>query len=76
MKGLQYIGLIIIAIIISCYADSSTYCSISEAKQTNEELHIVSYLDKKKEMYYNPIVDANYFSFTKSNFFKNEQQKL
>lgn len=67
MKKSSIIGMIIIAIaigvIISTYADSSTYGSFSEAKETQKELHVVGKLDKSKEMVYNPEQDANYFSF-------------
>ncbi|OAQ40717.1 cytochrome C biogenesis protein [Pedobacter psychrophilus] len=67
MKKSSIIGMIIIAIaigvIVSTYADSSTYGSFSEAKETQKELHIVGKLNKSKEMVYNPQQDANYFSF-------------
>ena len=67
MKKSSIIGMIIIAIaigvIISTYADSSTYGSFSEAQETKKELHVVGKLDKSKEMVYNPEQDANYFSF-------------
>ncbi|WP_346429759.1 cytochrome c maturation protein CcmE [Daejeonella sp. H1SJ63] len=67
MKRSSILSLILIAFaigfIISIYTDSSTYASIKEAKETENELHIVGHLIKEKEMYYNPIKDANYFSF-------------
>ncbi len=67
MKKSSIIGMIIIAlaigVIISTYADSSTYGSFSDAKNTNKELHVVGTLDKTKELVYNPQQDANYFSF-------------
>jgi cytochrome c-type biogenesis protein CcmE len=67
MKKSSIIGMIIIAIaigvIVSTYADSSTYGSFSEAQETQKELHVVGKLVKNKEMVYNPEVDANYFSF-------------
>ena len=67
MKKSSIIGMIIIAIaigvIISTYADSSTYGSFSDAQETQKELHVVGKLVKNKEMVYNPEVDANYFSF-------------
>jgi cytochrome c-type biogenesis protein CcmE len=67
MKKSSIIGMIIIAVaigvIISSYADSSTYGSFSEAQDSQKELHIVGKLMKGKEMVYNPQVDANYFSF-------------
>lgn len=67
MKKSSIIGMIIIAlaigVIVSTYADSSTYGSFSEAKETKKELHVVGKLDMSKEMFYNPQQDANYFSF-------------
>ncbi|MXV51547.1 cytochrome c maturation protein CcmE [Pedobacter sp. HMF7647] len=67
MKKSSIIGIIIIAIaigvIISTYADSSTYGNFSQAKETQSELHVVGHLDKGKEMIYNPKQDANYFAF-------------
>ncbi|HEX7365613.1 MAG TPA: cytochrome c maturation protein CcmE [Pelobium sp.] len=67
MKKSSIIGLVIIAlaigVIISTYADSSTYGSFAEAIKTKKELHVVGKLDKTKEMSYDPQKDANYFSF-------------
>ncbi|RKD13713.1 cytochrome C biogenesis protein [Pelobium manganitolerans] len=67
MKKSSIIGMIIIAIaigaIISTYADSSTYGTFSEAKETSKELHVVGKLDTTKAMFYDPEKDANYFSF-------------
>ena len=67
MKKSSIIGIIIIAIaigvIISTYADSSTYGTFTEAKETQDELHVVGKLDKSKELIYNPQKDANYFAF-------------
>jgi cytochrome c-type biogenesis protein CcmE len=67
MKKSSIIGMIIIAlaigVIISTYADSSTYGSFTDAQETQKELHVVGKLQKSKEMVYNPEVDANYFSF-------------
>lgn len=67
MKKSSIAGLIIIAIaicvIISTYADSSTYGSFSDARETESELHVVGQLNKEKELFYNPQQDANYFSF-------------
>lgn len=67
MKRSSIIGMIIIAVaigvIISAYADSSTYGSFNDAKKTEKELHVVGKLNKSKEMVYNPQQDANYFSF-------------
>ncbi|MES3017619.1 MAG: cytochrome c maturation protein CcmE [Bacteroidota bacterium] len=67
MKKSSIAGMIIIAIaicvIISTYADSSTYGSFTDARETESELHVVGQLNKEKELFYNPIQDANYFSF-------------
>jgi cytochrome c-type biogenesis protein CcmE len=67
MKKSSIAGMIIIAIaicvIISTYADSSTYGSFTDARQTESELHVVGQLNKEKELFYNPTQDANYFSF-------------
>ena len=67
MKKSSIIGIIIIAIaigvIISTYADSSTYGSFTEARATASELHVVGQLNKNKQLIYNPQQDANYFSF-------------
>jgi cytochrome c-type biogenesis protein CcmE len=67
MKKSSIIGMIIIAmaigVIVSTYADSSTYGSFTDAQETQRELHVVGKLIKNKEMVYNPEVDANYFSF-------------
>lgn len=67
MKKGSIIGIIIIAIaigiIISTYADSSTYASFAVAKSTQSELHIVGKLNKEKALFYNPQKDANYFAF-------------
>lgn len=67
MKKSHIIGIVVIAIaigaIVSTFADSSRYASFSESKETSKEIHIVGKLQKTKEMVYNPVVDANYFSF-------------
>jgi cytochrome c-type biogenesis protein CcmE len=67
MKKSSILGLITIAIaiavIISLYANTSTYGSFSDAKNTNGKLHVIGYLDKQKELYYDAAKDANYFAF-------------
>lgn len=67
MKKSSILGIIAIAvaiaIIISIYADSSTYASFNEAQKTEAELHVVGQLNKDKDLVYDPIKDANYFAF-------------
>jgi cytochrome c-type biogenesis protein CcmE len=67
MKKTHLIGILVIAIaiaaIVSTFSDSSTYANFAESKETNKEIHVVGKLQKEKEMVYNPIQDANYFSF-------------
>ena len=67
MKRSSIIGIIIIAIaigvIISTYADSSTYGSFNDAVETQDELHVVGQLNKERQLIYNPQQNANYFSF-------------
>ncbi|HLT42489.1 MAG TPA: cytochrome c maturation protein CcmE [Sphingobacteriaceae bacterium] len=67
MKKSSILGIVAIAvaiaIIISIYADSSTYASFTEAQKTEAELHVVGQLNKEKDLIYNPIEDANYFAF-------------
>jgi cytochrome c-type biogenesis protein CcmE len=67
MKKSSIIGIIIIAIaigvIVSTYADSSSYGSFNDAKLTETELHVVGQLNKGKQLVYDPQKDANYFAF-------------
>src|SRR5690606_3452488 len=67
MKKSSILGIVAIAvaiaIIISIYADSSTYASFTEAQKTEAELHVVGQLNKEKDLIYNPIENANYFAF-------------
>jgi cytochrome c-type biogenesis protein CcmE len=67
MKKTHLIGILVIAIaiaaIVSTFSDSSSYASFAESKETNKEIHVVGKLQKEKEMVYNPVKDANYFSF-------------
>ncbi len=67
MKKSSIIGILIIALaiamIVVIYADSSTYSTFTEAKEKETELYVVGVLNKEKELYYEPTVDANHFSF-------------
>ncbi len=68
MKKTHIIAIIVIIIsigaIIGTIADSSTYASFSTAMESpGSELHVVGFLDKKKDMKYDPAVNANLFVF-------------
>jgi cytochrome c-type biogenesis protein CcmE len=67
MKRSSILGLVVIAVaiavIISLYSSTSSYGSFSDAKKTENELHVVGHLDKQKELHYDAAKDANYFSF-------------
>jgi cytochrome c-type biogenesis protein CcmE len=67
MKKSSILGLVTIAVaiavIISLYANTSTYGTFNDAKNTNGQLHVIGFLDKQKELYYDAAKDANYFSF-------------
>lgn len=67
MKKSSIILIVIIAIAISMilviYTDSSTYSTFSEAKEKETELYVVGVLNKEKELLYDPVKDANHFSF-------------
>ena len=79
MKRSSIFGLLVIAIaisvIISVYANSSSYGSFNDAVKTSGELHIVGHLNKSKTLFYDATKDANYFSFyMKDN--KGEERKV
>lgn len=67
MKKSSIILIVIIAIaiamIVVIYTDSSTYSTFAEAKEKNTELYVVGVLNKEKDLHYDPITDANHFSF-------------
>ncbi len=52
-----------IAMILVIYTDSSTYSTFAEAKEKNTELYVVGVLNKEKTLNYDPVKDANHFSF-------------
>lgn len=52
-----------IAMILVIYTDSSTYSTFTEAKEKKTELYVVGVLNKEKELMYDPVKDANHFSF-------------
>ena len=68
MKKIHIILIVLIAVaigaILSTYGDASTYENFSvAAKNPGREYHVVGMLNKQKEKYYDPKIDANYFSF-------------
>src|SRR3984885_1341930 len=67
MKKSSIFGLVVIAVaiavIVSIYSGSSTYGSFNDARKNESVLRIVGHLDKQKELYYDAVKDANYFSF-------------
>jgi len=67
MKKSSIILIVIIAVAIAMilviYTDSSTYSTFAEAKEKQTELYVVGVLNKEKELHYNPVEDANHFSF-------------
>ena len=67
MKKSSIILIVIIAVAISMilviYTDSSTYSTFTEAKEKNTELYVVGVLNKGKTLHYDPVKDANHFSF-------------
>lgn len=67
MKKSSIILIVIIAIAIAMilviYTDSSTYATFTEAKEKNTELYVVGVLNKEKKLLYDPVKDANHFSF-------------
>ena len=68
MKTPYIVGIVLVAvlisIIISTYGDASTYVSFSEASERpGREFHVVGTLARDSAMTYDPLQDANYFSF-------------
>ena len=67
MKKSSIILIVIIAIAIAMimviYTDSSTYSTFAEAKEKKTELYVTGVLNKEKELKYDPVKDANHFSF-------------
>ena len=68
MKKIHIIGIVVIALaigmILSTFADSSTYASFTEAtKSPEQEFHVVGKLNKEKPLEYNPEKNANLFGF-------------
>lgn len=67
MKRSHIVGIVLIAVaigvIISTYADTSTYADFTRAGKTGDEIHVVGKLSVDKPLFYDPVKDANYFSF-------------
>ncbi len=67
MKKSSIILIVIIAVAISMilviYTDSSTYSTFTEAKEKQTDLYVVGVLNKEKALHYDPVKDANHFSF-------------
>lgn len=60
---LMVIIAVAIAMILVIYTDSSTYSTFTEAKQKDTELYVVGVLNKEKALEYDPVKDANRFTF-------------
>lgn len=60
---LMVIIAIAIAMILVIYTDSSTYSTFTQAKEKQTELYVVGVLNKEKELEYDPVKDANLFTF-------------
>jgi cytochrome c-type biogenesis protein CcmE len=53
-----------IAVIVSVFGDFSTYETFaSAAKQPGKSYYVIGWLQKDKEMDYDPVKDANHFTF-------------
>lgn len=64
-----------IAVIASMVGDFSTYETFATAKkQEGKEFHVIGMLDRAREMHYDPLKDANYFTFYVKDKSGNEQK--
>lgn len=67
MKKIHIAGigilLIALALIFTASQDFSTYASFQDAAASQGQVKIVGELAKDKEIYYDPAVDPNYFTF-------------
>ncbi|SRR5690554_6835755 len=67
MKKIHIAGigilLVAIALIFSASQDFSTYASFQDAAASQGQVKIVGELAKDKEIFYDPAVDPNYFTF-------------
>lgn len=68
MKKSHIVLLVLVAtavcVIVSMFGDFSTYETFKSASaQPGKQYHVIGYLEKDKQMQYNPTVDPNHFSF-------------
>ncbi len=68
MKKLHIFLLVLVAvavaIIFASFADFSSYETFATATaKPNKKMYVVAYLEKDKEMVYDPLVDKDHFSF-------------
>jgi cytochrome c-type biogenesis protein CcmE len=68
MKKTQIIMLVLVAaaicVIVSMFGDFSTYETFASASAApGKTFHVIGFLEKDKEMVYNPGVDPNRFTF-------------
>lgn len=53
-----------VCVIVSMFGDFSTYETFASAsKQPGKQYHVIGYLEKGKDMVYDPLKDPNHFSF-------------
>ena len=70
MKGIKKIHVISLVMIVtavvlllSASKDMSSYATFAQAESTSRPVKVVGILAKDKDMYYEPSIDPNYFSF-------------
>lgn len=70
MKGIKKIHIISLIMIIaavtlllSASKDMSSYATFDQAEKSHQAVKVVGTLAKDKEMYYDPAIDPNFFSF-------------
>ncbi len=68
MKSTHIIILVLVAaavcVIVSMFGDFSTYETFaSAAKEPGKQYHVIGFLEKTKQMEYDPIKDPNRFTF-------------
>lgn len=67
MQKMHIIAIIAIALAVVVFINSgmefSKYSTFEDALKTEQKVKVVGQLSKDKEIYYNPVENANYFSF-------------